>query len=380
MFVNSVEMGGVEEHVRQLAAGLVGRGAEVTVICPESSVVEPLAAACARAGARVTRLTLSRTAGWGSALARLVTLVKLLRSNRVDVLHIHLTGASGGRWVFLASRLAGVPALIYTQQIAPEKRAPLPIRLERKLVNLVVHRFIAVSEATRRKYVDRLAQSEAKTVVIPNAVELDRYRGDYGAARVSTRRLWNIPLDAKVIGTVARLSPQKALHVLLEALPAVIREVPEVRVLIVGDGSERPRLEKLADRLGVASCVYFAGNRVDVPDQLLAMDVFVLPSLFEGLPLAILEAMAAGRPVVATEVDGVPEIVKDGVTGFLVSPGNPAQLARALVRLLRDPTTAARFGDAARQRAQDFSTDAVVERVLDAYGVGTVRPRLPVAG
>jgi glycosyltransferase involved in cell wall biosynthesis len=211
-------------------------------------------------------------------------------------------------------------------------------------------------------------------------VELDRYRGDYGAARVSTRRLWNIPLDAKVIGTVARLSPQKALHVLLEALPAVIREVPEVRVLIVGDGSERPRLEKLADRLGVASCVYFAGNRVDVPDQLLAMDVFVLPSLFEGLPLAILEAMAAGRPVVATAVDGVPEIVKDGVTGFLVSPGNPAQLARALVRLLRDPRTAARFGDAARQRAQDFSTDAVVDRVLDAYGVGTVRPRLPVAG
>ena len=379
LFVNSVEMGGVEEHVRQLATGLVSRGAEVRVICPESSVVDPLAAACAGDGARVTRLTLSRTAGWGGALARLLKLVELLRSDKVDVLHIHLTGAGGGRWVFLASRLAGVPALIYTQQIAPEKRASLPLRLERRLVSVVVHRFIAVSDATRRKYVDRLAQPEAKTIVVPNAVELDRYHGDSAAARLSTRRRWNIPVDAKVIGTVARLSPQKALHVLLEAVPAVMREVPDVQVLIVGDGPERSTLENLAVRLGIASHVHFVGNRTDVPDQLFAMDVFALPSLFEGLPLAILEAMAAGRPVVATAVDGVPEIVEDGVTGFLVSPGDAGSLGRALVRLLQDPAAASRFGEAGRLRAQEFSTEAVIDRVVEAYGVGIASRRFAVA-
>jgi glycosyltransferase involved in cell wall biosynthesis len=367
LFVNSVEMGGVEEHVRQIAAGFVGRGAEVLLICPESDEIGPLADAGSAAGGNVVRLTLSWGTGSLAALRRFFKLVGLLRSQRVDVLHVHLTGYTGGRWAILAATLARTPAVICTLQIAPATPVKWWVRLDRRFINLLVDRFIAVSYVTRGRLIGYLGQSSDKTVVIPNAVELHRY----SARPAQTRRLilssFGIPVTAPIIGCVARLSPQKGITFLIESTPALLAGVPDAHVILVGDGPLRAELEKQAVDLGVRDRIHFAGRQEDIPAWLAAMDVFVLPSLFEGLPLSILEAMAAGLPVVATAVDGTPEAVEDGVTGRLVPPEDAGALAAAVIDVLKTPALAGRLGAAGHARAELYSESALIDRLAAVY-------------
>jgi glycosyltransferase involved in cell wall biosynthesis len=360
-------MGGVEQHVRQLATGLVARGAVVTVICPETEEIDAFAADCAAGGADIVRMTLSRRQGWVGALRRGASTIRVLRTRRINVLHVHLIGWQGGRWAVLAGRAAGVQTLVCTIHLGLSARARWPTRVERKLWNRAVDRFIAVSGATRRAHIAHLGQSASKTVAIPNGVELERHAGHPPGTRESVRRSWDICESAVVIGSVGRLTEQKAIDVLVRATPLILAQVPDVRVLIVGDGSERSRLERLADELGVRDVIVFAGSRTDVPHQLSAMDVFVLPSIFEGLPLAVLEAMAAGLPVVATTVDGVPEVVQKNVTGLLVPTHDHVALARSVTSIISDRDRAARFSSAARARAGLFTVDLLVERVVSVY-------------
>jgi glycosyltransferase involved in cell wall biosynthesis len=367
LFVNSITMGGVEEHVRQIATGLRARGAIVTVICPEAPQIDPLAEAVSGTGAEVVRLDLLMRMGLRSSLKRLRRLVRLLKDNRVQVLHIHLTGYSGGRWAVLAARLARVPATICTIQIAPAQPERLSIRIERRGMNLLVDQFIAVSRATRGQLIEFAALSPEKTIVIPNAVELSRYENVPRTARIEVRRQFGIPDDAPLMGSVARLDPQKGLTYLVAAMPAVVARAPTVHLLLVGDGPLRASLEEQAAALGMTDRIHFAGQQWDIPRYLAALDVFVLPSLFEGLPLSILEAMAAGLPVVATSVDGTPEATEDGVTGYLVPPADSSALATALVRLLEEPAAAVRMSAEARIRSRTFSLDALLDRLSTAY-------------
>jgi glycosyltransferase involved in cell wall biosynthesis len=367
LFVNSVIMGGVEEHVRQIAEGFRARGADVTVICPEAPAIDPLARAVELTGAKVVRLDLSRTLGLSAAAARFAELVRLLRAQKVQVLHIHLTGYHGGRWAVLAAKFARISATICTIQIAPHQPESRAVRAERGVMNLVVDRFIAVAQAPKRQLVDWAGLSGEKTAVIPNAVELQRYERVPEGARLEVRNQFGIPADAPLLGSLARLDPQKGLAHLLDAMPAVLARVPTVHLLLVGDGVLRASLEQQSRELGLTGCVHFAGQQRDVPRYLTTFDIFVLPSLFEGLPLSILEAMAAGLPVVATAVDGTPEATEDGVTGYLVPPADPAALAAALAKLLEKPDTAARMSAEARIRARSFSLDALIDRLSRLY-------------
>jgi glycosyltransferase involved in cell wall biosynthesis len=367
LFVNSVEMGGVEEHVRQIAEGFIARGADVLLICPESTDISPLARAAAAAGAKPIRLTLSWNTVGRAAVGRFSELVRLLRSERVDVLHVHLTGYTGGRWALLAGMLARTNAVICTLQIAPDKPVTWSVRLDRRLINAIVDRFIAVSEVTRGRLIRFLGQSAEKTVVIPNAVELPRYVRKPLQTREQLLSSIGVPPDATIVGCVARLSPQKGIAHLIEATPAILRELPDAHVVLVGEGPLRAELTARVANLGLAGRIHFAGNQKDVPAWLAAMDVFVLPSLFEGLPLSILEAMAAGLPVIATAVDGTPEAVDDGVTGRLIPPEDPAAIAAAVVDVLKTPGLAARYGAAGRARAQLFSESALIDRLAAVY-------------
>jgi glycosyltransferase involved in cell wall biosynthesis len=294
-------------------------------------------------------------------------LVQLLRTERVEVLHIHLVGYTGGRWALLAARLARVPATVCTIQITPAQRERWLTRLDRRITTAGVDRFIAVSQVSRQRLVDYLGQSPAKIAVIPNAVELERYATAPALAGDSVRTRHGVSPDAVLLGAVARLSPQKGLSYLIDALPAIVAQQPRVQVLLVGDGPLRAALEAQATALGVRDRVHFAGPQEDVPSYLRAMDLFVLPSLFEGLPLAVLEAMAAALPVVATAVDGTPEAVEDGVTGRLVPPRDAAAFAETVLDLLRDPAAQARMGAAGRARANEFSVEALVDHVSSVY-------------
>jgi glycosyltransferase involved in cell wall biosynthesis len=367
LFVNSIAMGGVEEHVRQIAAGFADRGLEVVLVCPETDGISSLADACTAAGVHVERLTLSLQMGAASTFNRLWRLVRLLRVAKIDVLHLHLIGYTGGRWAVLAGKLARVPALICTVHLAPSGPESPRVQLERRIINLLVDRFIAVSRFTQQRQIRYLHQSARKTVVIPNAVELDRYRDIPEGSRDSVRRAQGIPSGAAVIGCVARLSQGKGLNYLVDAMPDIVARVPHAHALLVGDGPLGADLERHARERGVLDRVHFAGYHQDIPAWLAAMDVFVLPSLSEALPLSILEAMAAGLPIVATAVGGIPEVVDEGVNGRLIPVEDAPALATAVVDVLTNAAMAEQMSLAGRTLARSYSDTVLIERLVTLY-------------
>jgi glycosyltransferase involved in cell wall biosynthesis len=171
-----------------------------------------------------------------------------------------------------------------------------------------------------------------------------------------------------VIGTVCILRTEKALDVLVRATALLVKDFPRLRVLIVGEGEERARVQALVEQLGLQENVILTGARTDVPSVLAALDVAVLSSDYEGIPLSLLEFMDAGKPIVATKVGGVPEVVEDGVHGLLVPPRDESALADAVGRLLLDTELASRLGAQARERCRtEFSLDRTVERLQELY-------------
>ena len=170
--------------------------------------------------------------------------------------------------------------------------------------------------------------------------------------------------DRPLVLTLARLEGQKGIGYLLEAAT----QVPEALLLIAGEGGDRAKLERRAVELGVSNRIVFLGRRDDVPELLAACDLFVLPSLFEGLPLSVLEAMGAGKPVVATRIGGTNEAVEDGVTGILVPPADGAAIARAIQSILAQPAAARRMAEAGRARARlEFSGERMVRQTTELY-------------
>lgn len=235
-----------------------------------------------------------------------------------------------------------------------------------RLVARLVDRVIAVSEAARTFLITGKGYPKAKVVVVANGRDLSLYQP--GLWRDAVRAELGLAPATPVVGVVGRLDAQKGHAYLLDAWPVVRREIADARLLLVGDGGLRATLERRVHELGIAESVVFAGFRSDVPRMLDAMDVMVLPSLYEGMPLTAIEGSAMARPVVATDVDGTPEVVRDGQTGHLVPPANPAELARAIIALLRDPDGARRMGQAGRDWVLTrFDVDRHVEATADVY-------------
>ena len=235
-----------------------------------------------------------------------------------------------------------------------------------RLVSRCVDRVIAVSDAARRFLIEGKGYPAAKIDVVPNGRDLSVFSP--GALREMGRKDLGLDDIVPVVGVVGRLETQKGHTYLLKAWPSVVRELPDARLLVVGDGTLRGALEREARELGVASNVIFTGFRSDVARMLDTIDVLVLPSLYEGMPLTAIEASAMARPVVATAVDGTPEVVEDGVTGYLVPPADPDALGRALARVLADRDRAAAMGRAGRDRVlARFSLETQVEATARVY-------------
>jgi glycosyltransferase involved in cell wall biosynthesis len=228
-------------------------------------------------------------------------------------------------------------------------------------------RIVAISDAVASYLREEAALPEEKVVRIYYGIDPSPYQPDI---LPPSRRPEGDPLKRPTIGVVARLAPQKGHRVLFDALPAVRAAVPDVHVRLVGHEELSTTSELMAYALqkGIASFVDFEGFRADIPRVMADLDVFVLPSLWEGFGLVLLEAMAAGRPVVASAVGPIPEIVVDGLTGLLVPPGDPSALAEAITRLLRDPDLAAAYGRAGRARVErELRVDTMVARTEALY-------------
>jgi glycosyltransferase involved in cell wall biosynthesis len=246
-----------------------------------------------------------------------------------------------------------------------------------RLVSRFVDRVIAVSEAARAFLISGKGYDARKIVVVPNGRDLSVFRPGVGGQ--SVRKELGIDRATPLVGVVGRLEAQKGHVYLLDAWPSVLAEFPDARLLLVGDGSLRSALEQRAKVLGIASSVVFAGFRRDVPQVLDAVDVVALPSLYEGLPLTAIEASAMAKPVVATAVDGTPEVVREGRTGRLVAPREPAPLSHALRVLLRDPVAAQAMGAAGRDFVlHRFDLDRQVQATARVYRetAGTAPRRL----
>lgn len=293
---------------------------------------------------------------------------------RPDVVNAHLF-----RSVVVAAPLArwhSVPAVVETYhgreawRTGPLRGSFLPDRVLARFVD----RVIAVSEAARDFLVRAKGYPAGKVVVVANGRDLSVFTP--GTERDPARKELGVDRSTPLVGVVGRLETQKGHVYLLDAWPQVVAEFPDARLLVIGDGSLRSALHEQARRRGVAGSTIFTGFRDDVPRLLDALDVLVLPSLYEGMPLTAIEAAAMARPVVATAVDGTPEVVADGATGLLVPPADPTALARALRALLRDPERARAMGAEGRRRTLErFDLARHVEATAAVYrGVVSARP------
>lgn len=294
-------------------------------------------------------------------------LVRVLRDERVAIVHSHMFQAS--RLASPLAWLAGVRTTVETPHIREHWRKGWikgSFAIDR-LVGRFVTRYIAVSEANAEYLINQKRLPRRKVTVVRNGIALERF----DPAQVAPPRLresLGLAPEAPVVLVAARLEPQKGHRVLLDAWPAVLGVFPRARLVLLGEGGERAALEHQAARLGIDTTVTFAGYQANVPEWLALADFTVLPSFFEGLPLAALESLAAGRPVVATAVDGTTEVVLDQATGLLVPPGATAPLAAAICRLLAAPDFARELGRAGRQRVERlFSEERQVEETEAVY-------------
>ncbi len=268
----------------------------------------------------------------------------------------------------LAAFVARVPLSVITFQshdVLLEPYIPASKRTMRQLTEkmLLPHfdRVIATSEVQKPYLISSKHIPSHRIRLVYNCVDPRRFTHPVDTRAV--RRSLQIPDDAKAVAIVAGLSPWKAHDVFLRSGAVLLKEVPDTYFVIAGDGPERNKLEKMAQSLGVADHVRFLGTVRDVPALLKSVDLSVLSSAHESFPLALLESMAAARPVVATNVGGVPEMLVDGLTGFLVPPGAPDQLAEAMLRVLRDPELGRKLGEEGRKRVEEeFTVEHMVSR------------------
>ena len=238
----------------------------------------------------------------------------------------------------------------------------------------LMSRLIVVSKAIERKIRDE-GRTGAPVSLIYNGVDLQRYTDQQPCCTLHED--YGIPENAPIVGVVARLEPEKGHRTLVDAWPEVLALIPDAWLLIVGEGSERNALEAEAVSLGIESRVMFTGRRDDVPAVTAALDIAVLPSYREAQGLSVLEAMALGRPVVASNVGGIPEMIEDGVTGLLVPPDDCPALAAAIVRLLTDHPLADTLGKRGHDLVHErFCIELMVDSVESIYDEEALKMRL----
>ena len=290
-------------------------------------------------------------------------LVRVGRERGARILHVHgYAAADFGR---LAARRLGA-ALVLHEHFA-DPRMPAYQGLADRLLAPFTDRAIAVSASTRDFLVRERHLPADRVRLIWNGAPLDEFAPVASDVARAARRSLGIPEDALVAGTIGRLSEQKGHRYLIEAAPALLAARPRAHLLIVGDGDRMEALKAQAAALGVTSRITFAGHRDDVRALLGAIDVFCISSTYEGTPLALFEAMAAGKAIVSTAVDGCREVLEDGVTGLLVPPQDPPALAAAIGRVLDDASLRGSLAEKARAASSRYDIKACVAAMEALY-------------
>ncbi len=293
------------------------------------------------------------------------------RIRKSDVRLVHAHGYKSNLVGLISARMRGIPVITTNHLFPPMPLSDKKLQFYSKLdVFLSLRRLdmiIAVSEDIRKRLIERGVE-EARIVCIENGVDLDGYQAPDGWGRSEFKKSLGIKTDSFVIGTLGRLTPQKAHHVLLKAAKRVIVEKPFAVFIIAGDGFLKDELKEYAEQLKISQNVKFLGFRSDTRRLLSIMDVFVLSSIDEGLPMAMLEAMAAKLPVVATSVGDIPKVIKNDENGLLVEPKNSNALADKILFLLDSPTVRKTIGIKGFETVKEYySKEAMCKKYLSVY-------------
>ncbi|MHB8658207.1 MAG: glycosyltransferase [Solirubrobacteraceae bacterium] len=349
------ETGGAERFVVGLATHLSPERFASVVCAPRGA--EPGArAALQRAGIPV--VTLGRRTKWD--IHRMAGLVELIRREQFHIVHTHLFGSN--LWGSLLARSCRVPVIIAHEHTWSYQGNPVRAFLDGHVIGRAATRFIAVSSLDAERMVSIEHVPAQKVSFIPPPF-VPRDRDSVGDVRAEL----GLARDTPLIGTACVLRPQKALHVLVDAYALVRAQVRDAQLVIAGRGECRAALEQQVARLGLWGSVHFLGRRTDVDAILRALDVAAMSSAFEGTPLFALECMAAGTPLVATGVGGLPDVIEHGRSGLLVPPGDPHSLAASILALLADPSRRRRYAQAAGHELERYSISSITERFADLY-------------
>jgi glycosyltransferase involved in cell wall biosynthesis len=355
MLIESLDFdpGGAERLVLALAARLPRERFDVTV-CTSRDVDGELLSQLRSAGVRhlpLKRRTRADLLAWRR-------LTRFLRRERVQILHAHMWGSNF--WGSLLGRACRVPVVIAHEHTWAYRGKPYRRLLDGYVIGRLAHVFLTV--ANKRLMVEWEHVPERKVRLMPNPY-IPRPSANGGNLRAEL----GLAPDAPVVGTVARLRPQKAIEVLIDAFARLSRSLPEARLVIAGDGPCRPELERRAESSGLADRVHFLGMREDVDVVLEGIDVAAMSSDFEGSPLFGFECMAHGRPLVSTDVGGLADVFENGRTALLVPRGDSAALADSLEQMLRDPDRRRAIAEAARVQLEHYSIERIVERYVELY-------------
>jgi len=360
--IATLDPAGAERQLVMLATHL-DRGRFEPIVCCLTRG-GPLEAELAAAG--VETIVLAKRAKLDVSVVP--RLVRLIRNRHIDLVHTWLfTGNAFGR---AAAILAGDCKIVASERSVDRWRTPIHMSVDRLLATRT-SRIIVNAEAVMRFYVEREQIPARKFVVIPNGLDLSRVEA---AEPASLREELGLLPAARLIGCVARLEEQKGVEYLIGAAGLMRGHLPDAVFVVAGDGPKEAQLRQLVAAQDLEANCRLLGHRNDIPAFMAALDVLVLPSLWEGLPNVVLETMAAGCPVVATDIDGTRELVADGDSGLLVPVRNPQAISDAVLRLLSDGPLARRLAAKGTAGAQGYTIARMVERTQSVYDQLTEDP------
>lgn len=354
-FTDSAEFGGAERYLLRILQQLDRDCWDPVLYYYASEGITTLIEAASELGVALRPIPQMPLGMKGAR--RALGFARALRKEQIAVFHANLTWPLSCKYGLAAAVLARVPGILATMHSFPSVEYTWSTRLQQRLLARWMDRIIVVSQAMKKQIQQAFWIPTDKIEVIYNGVPQTTASGP---------PVGNVPLNGArpVVFTAARLDEQKGLNYLLQAAALV----PTARFVVAGEGPLCEVLKRMAGEYGVGERVFLIGFQTEIAEWLAQADLFVLPSLLEGLPLSILEAMAASKPVVATQIEGIDEVVVAGETGLLVPPANPPALAEAILSLLADPARAAAMGRAGKARVQRlFSFESMVAGVMECY-------------
>jgi len=358
-----MQVGGTELNALRTAERLDRQRFAISVACFRDS--GPLMARYRDAGIPVHTFPMTSLLGVG-AMQQAVRLIQLFRREGAEVVHSH--DAYTSVYGTLCARLAGVPGVIASRRSWHSPHLQGRILRANRVAYRFADRVVANSPSVSRLVETESGLPASRVVTIPNFLDPQAFEPMPPADRRRMLDELGVPEDAFVVGIVARLSPVKDHATLLRAITSLREEIPTLHCVLIGDGPERAAIVALADSLGIGDIVHLAGERTQPPNLHGLFDVSVLCSTSEAFPNSVLEAMAAARPVVATDVGGTPDAVRQGTTGLLVPPSDPSRLADAILRLYTEPAQRSKLGTAACAAARaGYSADTVINQVEALY-------------